>query len=107
MFYAFHIAPSPPTKLKGNPDSSTSITLSWSDPEKINGVIEYYEVIYHPLDDSSDQNTVHVMSPNRSAVLSGLKMYTFYAIVVRAYTIEFSDNSSSIIVRTLEDGIAK
>ena len=103
----FHAAPSSPTEVKGNPISSTSINVTWSNPENGNGIIKYYEVTYHSLGDTSDRSTIRVHSPNRSLLLINLKKFTFYLIVVRAFTIEFSDNSSSIIVRTLEDGKTK
>jgi len=64
----------------------------------------YYEVFYHRRDGISVLKSLQVASPQKSAVLENLMMYTFYAIRVQAFTVESGNFSSSIFVRTLQDG---
>ena len=95
-------APTPPVNVMGVATSSTSIQVTWSEPARSNGVVRYYEVFYRPRDETD--LTLRVTSPRKSVLLENLKTYTFYVILVRAYTVEVGENSSSIIVRTLQNG---
>nr|XP_046251054.1 phosphatidylinositol phosphatase PTPRQ isoform X3 [Scatophagus argus] len=72
---------SPPVNLTVDDASSSTITLSWSAPEKANGVIQYYEVLYENESHSAMMNT----SSNRVTLIN-LKPFSYYNVSVRAYT---------------------
>ncbi|XP_051512787.1 phosphatidylinositol phosphatase PTPRQ-like [Myxocyprinus asiaticus] len=72
---------SPPRDLAVVKTTSSTATLTWSPPEKPNGVILLYEVTYT---NRTFSNTINSTSP--SATLRHLKPYTLYNVTVRAYT---------------------
>lgn len=77
------------------------ISLKWLPPEKPNGIIVAYEVLYKNMDSLFMKNTstTHI-------ILSDLKPYTLYNISVRSYTRLGHGNqlSSLLSVRTSETG---
>ncbi|KAM8980513.1 phosphatidylinositol phosphatase PTPRQ isoform 3-T4 [Sarcophilus harrisii] len=90
---------SPPQGVEVIDVTSTEIKLKWLPPEKPNGIIISYEVIY--------RNANHLFFKNSSTtsiILSNLKPYTLYNISVRSYTRIGHGNqlSSSLFVRTSE-----
>uniref|UniRef100_A0A7N8XXA1 Protein tyrosine phosphatase receptor type Q n=1 Tax=Mastacembelus armatus TaxID=205130 RepID=A0A7N8XXA1_9TELE len=72
---------SPPVNLTGVDTSPSTMTLAWSAPEKANGVIQYYEVLYENESFSALMNT----SSNR-VTLMNLKPFSYYNVSVRAFT---------------------
>lgn len=77
------------------------ISLKWLPPEKPNGIIVAYEVLYKNMDSLFMKNTstTHI-------ILRDLKPYTLYNISVRSYTRLGHGNqlSSLLSVRTSETG---
>lgn len=77
------------------------ISLKWLPPEKPNGIIVAYEVLYKNMDSLFMKNTstTHI-------ILRDLKPYSLYNISVRSYTRLGHGNqlSSSLSVRTSETG---
>ncbi|KAJ8003130.1 hypothetical protein DPEC_G00166180 [Dallia pectoralis] len=72
---------SPPKGLTVVDTSPSTSTLSWSPPDRANGVIQQYEVLY--------ENQSHVGLLNTSVprvTLTGLMPYSYYNVSVRAYT---------------------
>ncbi|XP_055534831.1 cytokine receptor-like isoform X3 [Wyeomyia smithii] len=86
-------APSPPRDLTYKDLRNDSVTLQWKAPLQINGGKMNYEVWYNNLytkvytDDYTDDVTF---------VLGQLEPFTRYKIIVRAYTIGYSNNSNSV-----------
>ncbi|KAM8751980.1 phosphatidylinositol phosphatase PTPRQ [Acanthopagrus schlegelii] len=72
---------SPPENLTVDDTSPSTTTLTWSAPEKANGMIQYYEVLYENESYSAMMNT----SSNR-VTLMNLRPFSYYNISVRAYT---------------------
>ncbi|XP_051579937.1 LOW QUALITY PROTEIN: phosphatidylinositol phosphatase PTPRQ [Myxocyprinus asiaticus] len=72
---------SPPRDLAIVKTTSSTVTLTWSPPEKPNGIIQMYEVTYT---NHTFSNTINSTSP--SGTLRYLKPYTYYNVTVRAYT---------------------
>ncbi|KAK2842216.1 hypothetical protein Q5P01_012416 [Channa striata] len=72
---------SPPVNLTVVDTSPSKTTLAWSAPEKANGVIEHYEVLYENESFSALINT----TTNR-VILMNLKPFSYYNVSVRAFT---------------------
>uniref|UniRef100_A0A3B4UGK1 Protein tyrosine phosphatase receptor type Q n=1 Tax=Seriola dumerili TaxID=41447 RepID=A0A3B4UGK1_SERDU len=72
---------SPPVNLTVVDTSPSTVTLVWSAPEKANGVIQRYEVLYENESYSAVMNT----SSNRVTLIS-VKPFSYYNVSVRAYT---------------------
>ncbi|XP_057692656.1 phosphatidylinositol phosphatase PTPRQ isoform X1 [Corythoichthys intestinalis] len=72
---------SPPVNLTVVDTSSSTVTLTWSAPEKANGVIQLYMVLYENRSYSHSVNT----SSNR-VTLTHLRPYTYYNVSVMAFT---------------------
>ncbi|XP_040845891.1 phosphatidylinositol phosphatase PTPRQ isoform X2 [Ochotona curzoniae] len=79
--------------------TATEIRLKWSPPEKPNGIIVAYEVLYENMDTLFMKNT-----STTNIVLRNLKPYTLYNVSVRSYTRLGHGHqlSSSLCVRTAE-----
>ncbi|NXG43840.1 PTPRQ phosphatase, partial [Psilopogon haemacephalus] len=90
---------SPPQNLDLINVTATEINLRWLPPEKPNGLITHYEVLY------SDSNDLFIKNASSTSIsLSEMKPYTLYNISVRAFTRLGHGNQSSfpILVRTFE-----
>lgn len=72
---------SPPRDLTVVRTTSSTVTLSWSPPEKPNGIIQQYEVTY-----SNGTYSDTVNSTSAGVTLRYLKPYTYYNVTVLAYT---------------------
>ena len=104
-FVSFLGPNAPPSNVRGNNSSSTSIFVQWSNvPEADqNGVILSYTVDYKALPNGSPQTEV-VNAPTTHVTLTGLNEYTNYSITVFASTMKGDGNTSvSIVVITDED----
>ena len=75
--------------------------MKWSPPEKPNGIIVAYEVLYRNVNTLFMKNT-----STTNIILRDLKPYSLYNISVRSYTrFGHGDQLSSILsVRTSETG---
>lgn len=101
--FCFH-PPEPessPQDVKVIDVTASEINLKWSPPEKPNGIIVAYEVLYKNRDTLFMKNT-----STTSIILKDLKPYTLYNISVRSYTRFGHGNqlSSFLSVRTSETG---
>ncbi|XP_077373169.1 phosphatidylinositol phosphatase PTPRQ isoform X2 [Festucalex cinctus] len=72
---------SPPVNLTVLDTSSSTVALTWSAPEKANGVIQQYTVLYENRSYSNSVNT----SSNR-VTLTHLRPFTYYNVSVMAFT---------------------
>ncbi|XP_047451818.1 phosphatidylinositol phosphatase PTPRQ, partial [Mugil cephalus] len=81
---------SPPGNLTVVDTTPSTATLTWSAPERANGVIRYYEVFYENGSYSALMNT----SSNR-VTLNNLKPFSYYNVSVRAYTRFGNGNQTS------------
>ncbi|XP_047246635.1 phosphatidylinositol phosphatase PTPRQ [Girardinichthys multiradiatus] len=81
---------SPPENISVLETSPSTATLTWSAPEKANGVIQYYEVFYENESYSAMTNS----TSNRVTLIS-LKPFSFYNVSVRAYTRYGNGNQTS------------
>ncbi|GAB5574065.1 phosphatidylinositol phosphatase PTPRQ isoform X2 [Prionailurus iriomotensis] len=90
---------SSPQDVKVIDVTASEINLKWSPPEKPNGIIVAYEVLYKNRDTLFMKNT-----STTNIILKDLKPYTLYNISVRSYTRFGHGNqlSSFLSVRTSE-----
>ena len=102
----FFLGPNaPPSNVRGQNSSSTSIFVQWSNVPTAdqNGVILSYTVTYKGLPDGIPQTRV-VSAPRTQVTLTGLSEYTNFSITVFASTIKGKGNMSEpIVVMTDED----
>ena len=103
----FLLAPaSPPSDPTATVESSTSITVSWSEVPAIdqNGIIIEYEVEYTQNTFDSVPTTQNITVTNTSVTLTDLEEYVVYFIRVRAYTnIGSGPYSDPVNETTLQD----
>ncbi|MBN3316792.1 PTPRQ phosphatase, partial [Atractosteus spatula] len=91
---------SPPTNLTVIELTASTAIIKWSPPEKPNGIIKYYQVLY---ENSTSWLTVN--SSTTSVKLKNLKPFSFYNVSVRAYTKYGYGNqtSTTLTLLTSED----
>ena len=101
-----YIAPDgSPGGLTGRNDSSTSVNVSWNELPKVdqNGIITAYILYYHVRGSATAKATLQ--TPSLNAHITGLSIYTEYAISVSASTqAGEGPDSDEIFVRTGEAG---
>nr|XP_014343878.1 PREDICTED: phosphatidylinositol phosphatase PTPRQ [Latimeria chalumnae] len=91
---------SPPKNVMHGNISATQINLKWLPPDKPNGIIIYYEVMFE-----NSLGLFFINSSTSNVLLSNLKPYTLYNISVRAYTRHGHGNQTSAVlsVQTNQD----
>ncbi|XP_035874530.1 phosphatidylinositol phosphatase PTPRQ [Phyllostomus discolor] len=90
---------SPPQDVKATDVTANEISLKWLPPEKPNGIIVAYEVLYKNIDTLFMKNT-----STTNIILRDLRPYSLYNISVRSYTRLGHGNqlSSLLSIRTAE-----
>ncbi|XP_038105916.1 tyrosine-protein phosphatase 99A isoform X1 [Culex quinquefasciatus] len=96
--------PSKPLNLSVLEVTSTTIKITWREPEKLNGAIHGYRVYYV----HQNQTLLHLPILKAEAAvnsvytytLSNLKPYTDYKIIVAAFTKKFDGEPSEVSQRT-------
>uniref|UniRef100_A0A3B4E756 receptor protein-tyrosine kinase n=1 Tax=Pygocentrus nattereri TaxID=42514 RepID=A0A3B4E756_PYGNA len=78
-------APSPVTVIRKDRTSRNSISLSWLEPERPNGIILDYEVKYYEKQEQETSYTI-LRSKGTNVTLNGLKPDTSYLLQIRART---------------------
>ncbi|XP_063069142.1 ephrin type-A receptor 3 isoform X2 [Engraulis encrasicolus] len=78
-------APSPVTVIRKDKTSRNSISLSWLEPERPNGIILDYEVKYYEKQEQETSYTI-LRSKGTNVTLNGLKPDTIYLLQIRART---------------------
>ncbi|CAH1799010.1 unnamed protein product, partial [Owenia fusiformis] len=75
-----------PVDLEVYNTSSTSLLITWGNTVLPNGIITNYSVKYWEASDTSD-NGIEVFTSEMQKEVAGLKIYTNYTVVVRAFTV--------------------
>ncbi|XP_065074561.1 protein sidekick-1-like [Ochlerotatus camptorhynchus] len=96
--------PSKPRNLSILEVTSTSIRISWQEPERKNGVIHGYRVYYV----YQNQTLLHLPILKSDAIqnlmyyytLSNLKPFTDYRLIVAAFTMKYDGETSEVSIRT-------
>ena len=96
----------PPAGVRRISVNSTVVALSWDMPSQPNGIIRSYEVSY--IEQTSSDLSVDQWKRRSvmeaSARIDGLSPFTVYMFRIRAFTVGFSQYSSSFLVITLHGG---
>ncbi|XP_023666780.2 phosphatidylinositol phosphatase PTPRQ-like isoform X2 [Paramormyrops kingsleyae] len=87
---------SPPIHLAVSNLTFSSATVTWSPPEKPNGIIQFYQILYGNSTMSMSMNT-----SKPSVTLENLRPYSFYNVSVRAYTKYGHGNQVSAVLEVL------
>ena len=84
--------------------SSTSVSVTWSEPNMTNGIITRYEVTYIRNDVIDAMEQMNATSDSTTMIqLFGLDRFANYTISVRGFTNALGDASDPVTVRTNED----
>ena len=95
-----------PPSVSGQSYNSTSISLQWTfdnSTRNVLGVLQGFHIYYVRQDGRSSQ-LVTTGADESSLTLIGLRPYTRYNVSVSAFTMTGKTNSSSVAVRTQQDG---
>ena len=102
-------APANPPSVLGQSNDSTSISVQWTfdkSTRNVLGVLQGFHVYYVRQDGRSFPFITSGVNES-SLTLDNLKPYTEYNVTVGAFTVAGETNSSSVVVRTQQDGKAK
>ena len=90
--------------MTGQNTSSTSISVSWEEvqAELRNGIITGYTITYQSLTEN-DNGFAQAGPDDRQAILTGLKEFVQYTILVFASTVKGIGPPSVLVVRTDQD----
>uniref|UniRef100_A0A182N755 Putative receptor-type tyrosine-protein phosphatase mosPTP-1 n=1 Tax=Anopheles dirus TaxID=7168 RepID=A0A182N755_9DIPT len=98
------IEPSPPQNLTVLEVTSTTIKLTWREPEKANGAIHGYRVYYIHQNQTDLHMPILKLNEMQNSVyhytLSNLKPFTEYRILVTAFTKKHDGKPSEVTQRT-------
>ncbi|XP_075895969.1 ephrin type-A receptor 3 isoform X5 [Nelusetta ayraudi] len=78
-------APSPVTVIRKAKTSRNSVSLSWQQPERPNGIILDYEIKYYEKEEQETSYTI-LRARGCNVTLNGLKANTAYLLQIRART---------------------
>ncbi|GLD59036.1 ephrin type-A receptor 3 isoform X1, partial [Lates japonicus] len=78
-------APSPVTVIRKEKTSRNSVSLSWQEPERPNGIILDYEIKYYEKEEQETSYTI-LRARGCNVTLNGLKPNTAYLLQIRART---------------------
>lgn len=103
-------APSaPPSNVRVNPNSATSLTVSWSQPpeESLNGGLQGYKVIYWEISAKRDATvwTRTYSTLSTVVVLDGLVCATTYGIQVKGFNAAGDGPASDMQMSTTEEDV--
>ena len=80
------LAPSPPILYLLN-STATSVHLRWAAPASLNGILQYYLIIYHESDLPQKHGILIEVPPTQlSYTITGLRENTSYSVRVAATT---------------------
>lgn len=93
-----------PPQVTAQNTSSSSLAVSWNEPEDLTQGIFCAVEIFYRLNDSSQKSAVSIASAIPGYELTELEKYTLYAVSVRFHTLEGEGKESDeVLVRTAED----
>uniref|UniRef100_A0A669BZF1 Ephrin type-A receptor 3 n=1 Tax=Oreochromis niloticus TaxID=8128 RepID=A0A669BZF1_ORENI len=78
-------APSPVAVIKKEKTTRSSVSLSWQEPERPNGIILDYEIKYYEKEEQETSYTI-LRARGCNVTLNGLKPNTAYLLQIRART---------------------
>lgn len=102
-------APSAPTNFSVTAQTDTTLVVSFSSPNEINGILQLFQIQHQRSEADSKVETLNITVANESTsyqvLLSNLDAFTMYAVRMRAATgAGFGPFTLFIIRSTLEAG---
>ena len=94
----------PPQNFEAVPESSTSVTMTWTPPaiENQNGIITGYVINITAM---NTQETFQLLVTNNTLYIDTLAPFTTYVCIIAAHTsVGLGPYSTALIVTTHEDG---
>ena len=91
-----------PSITKGMDINSTTVMVTWTEPQTPNGIIRYYAINVTKKADGTFVDAVLTNSDITSATVSGLEFSTDYIFSVRAFTVKYSGFSDPVTGRSGE-----
>ena len=82
--------------------NSTTVMVTWTEPQTPNGIIRYYAINVTKKADGTFVDAVLTNSDITSATVSGLEFSTHYIFSVRAFTVKYSSFSDPVTGRSGE-----
>ena len=104
--FVYITASATPPSVSGQSYNSTSISVQWTfdnSTRNVLGALQGFHIYYVRQDGRSFQ-LVTTGADESSLTLIGLRPYTRYNVSVSAFTMTGKTNSSSVAVRTQQDG---
>ena len=100
-----YVAPSEPLNVTAMSINSTSVLITWEQPESPNGILRFYRVTYtsaQPPD--ATPITVNTIDNSTSEIIGGLEPFTAYRVFVVGVTVEEGPPSEVVMIMTNESG---
>lgn len=107
--FFFKTAPANPPSVSGQSHDSTTIFVQWTfdnSTRNVLGVLQGFNV-YYARQGGGSFSLITTGADKSSLTLINLETFTNYSVMVGAFTITGETNSSSIVVRTQQDGKTK
>lgn len=102
-------APAKPPSVSGQSHDSTSISIQWTfdnSTRNVLGVLQGFNV-YYVRQDGRSFPLITTGADESSITLDKLEIFTDYTVTVGAFTVAGETNSSTVVVRTQQDGKTK
>ena len=89
--HCFCIVPSEPRNIELVASTNTSLTISWEEPEHLNGILKMYIIYYKKISENherGDETNYKREAPQRNTKwkIKSLSVYSSYIFFVQAYT---------------------
>ena len=97
-----HTVPSAPLNVNVSAVNSTSLRVTWQPPATPKGQPTYIVYYKEPTEGSADYSTLTLPNDENEAIISSLKAYTNYTVMVGANTSCSETLSESLVGRTAE-----
>ena len=95
LYFIYSSAPSMPVNLMAIINNSTSVTLTWNEPEVPNGNIQDYTISIFDDNMNSVQNLTVISNLLLVAVITNLTPNTSYVVNINAVTVRPGETAST------------
>ena len=102
MLFVFLVPTEPPADFQAQTISSTEVRCTWDPPptQSWNGDLLGYKIYYWALDGSHGNQVKTVAATENEAILTDLKMYTEYGLVMLAFNAAGDGPNTTVPIAT-------